>query len=195
MKKIYPKLKPNIQLFADPVPDEPNAQNGTEPNSNVSDNNELERLKSDNKLYQSTLKSIFGISENDELGDINQQMIKYNSNISARAAAVNDKIITAEIKSLQGYDTKLLAKVLDRSEIKVFDDGTVTGLTEAVKAAAKEYPAVVLKQDSKPYAPYNPAPVPQPAMTAEEFAKLSYEKQYEFKQKNPDDYKKIIGGK
>lgn len=117
---------------------------------------ELETLKATNTTYENTLKTIFGVKDGEELGDVAQRMADYNKAVETKSVAVNDRIITAEIKSLQGYDSKLLAKVIDRTDIKVSDDGTVTGLTEAITAAEKEYPAVVQKTDKKTYAPLNP---------------------------------------
>lgn len=119
---------------------------------------ELETLKTTNTAYENALKSIFGISDGEELGDVAQQLADYTNMLETKAAAVDDRIITAELKAIQGYDNKLLAKVIDRTNIKVADDGTVTGLTEAIAAAEKEYPAVVVKTATKPYAPLNPAP-------------------------------------
>lgn len=58
-----------------------------------------------------------GVADGEELGDINKRITDFNSNLQAKLSAVNDKIIAAEIKSLQGYDSKLLAKVIDRSNI------------------------------------------------------------------------------
>lgn len=134
----------------------PNQTPQTEP-AGTEGNAELEALKTTNTTYEKTLKSIFGVADDEDLGDITQRVEAYNNSMQAKITAVNDKIISAELKSLQGYDTKLLAKVIDRSGITVADDGTVTGLQEAVETAVKEYPAVIAKQDSKPYAPYNPA--------------------------------------
>ncbi|MEE1075871.1 MAG: phage scaffolding protein [Acutalibacteraceae bacterium] len=135
---------------------EPDQNSQTEP-IGTEVNAELEALKTTNTTYEKTLKSIFGVADDEELGDIAQRVEAYNNSIQAKITAVNDKIISAELRALQGYDTKLLAKVIDRSGITVADDGTVTGLQEAVETAVKEYPAVVAKKDSKPYAPYNPA--------------------------------------
>lgn len=144
------------------TPKESTTQNDTNPTpqtelAGAENSTELEALKATNTSYEKALKSIFGVEDDEELGDIVQRVEAYNSSMQAKLSAVNDKIISAELKALQGYDTKLLAKVIDRSGITVADDGTVTGLQEAVEIAAKEFPAVVVKQDSKPYAPYNPA--------------------------------------
>ena len=135
---------------------EPNQPPQPEP-TDTEGNAELEALKTANTTYEKTLKSILGVADDEELGDIAQRVEAYNNSMQAKVSAVNDKIISAELRALQGYDTKLLAKVIDRSGITVADDGTVTGLQEAVENAVKEYPAVVTKKDSKPYAPYNPA--------------------------------------
>ncbi|MEE0858312.1 MAG: hypothetical protein U0M12_02455 [Acutalibacteraceae bacterium] len=139
---------------ANPSNSNPNSQ--TEP-LDAENNTELEALKATNTSYEKALKIIFGVADDEELGNVVQRVEAYNNSMQARASAVNDKIISAELKALQGYDTKLLAKVIDRNGITVADDGTVTGLQEAVEVAAKEFPAVIIKQDSKPYAPYNPA--------------------------------------
>lgn len=78
MNKNYPKLKPNIQLFADPdgeaqTENEPTAGDNTEPKqADIKD--ELEKLRSDNKLYENTLRSIFGVADGEELGDINKRI-------------------------------------------------------------------------------------------------------------------------
>ena len=133
---------------------EPTAVANTEPKQ-TDTKDELERLRSDNRLYEKTLKGILGVADGEELGDINKRITDFNSNLQAKLSAVNDKIIAAEIKSLQGYDTKLLAKVID---IEVNEVGTITGLQEAVATATEEFPAVVIKKDkSAPYAPYHPA--------------------------------------
>ncbi len=147
--KAGTQQEPATQSEPNPTPQTEHV--GTEGNA------ELEALKTANTTYEKTLKSIFGVADDEDLGDIAQRVEVYNNSMQAKITAVNDKIISAELKALQGYDTKLLAKVIDRSGITVADDGTVTGLQEAVEAAAKEYPAVVVKKDSKPYAPYNPA--------------------------------------
>ncbi len=142
-------------------PDNPDipAQN-TNPEQNnpnsPTDNTELETLKQSRTEYEKALKSIFGVADEEELGDLSQRMTAYNDSLKQKQALIDSKIITAELKSLQGYDTKLLAKVLDYGDIKVSEDGTVTGLKEAVKSAEKEYPAVILKQTNEPYAPYHP---------------------------------------
>lgn len=78
MNKNDPKLKPNIQLFADldgkaQPENEPTAGDNTEPKqADIKD--ELEKLRSDNKLYENTLRSIFGVADGEELGDINKRI-------------------------------------------------------------------------------------------------------------------------
>ena len=138
------------------IQSEPNQNPQTEP-VGTEGNAELEALKTTNSTYEKTLKSIFGVADDEDLGDIAQRVEAYNNSMQAKITAVNEKIISAELKALQGYDTKLLAKVIDHSGITVTDDGTVTGLQEAVEVAAKEFPAVIAKENNKPYAPYNPA--------------------------------------
>lgn len=120
--------------------------------------NELSSKETENKLsmYENVLRGLLGLQQNESLDNLDERTKSYKDNLESKNLQLNEKLIKAELKGLKGYDTKLLAKVLDYSGIKVADDGTVTGLAEAVAIAEKEYPAVVVKQDSKPYAPYNP---------------------------------------
>lgn len=158
MNKNYPKVKPNIQLFADldgkaQPENEPTAGDNTEPKQSDT-KDELEKLRSDNKLYENTLRGILGVADGEKLGDINKRITDFNSNLQAKLSAVNDKIIAAEIKSLQGYDSKLLAKVIDRSNIKVNDDGTITGLQEAVATAAGDFRRLLSKKINQHHMPH-----------------------------------------
>ena len=61
--------------------------------------------------------------------------------------------------ALDGYNTKLLARLIDKSKITVDESGNITGLEEAVKAVSDEFPAVIVKKESakKPFVPINPA--------------------------------------
>lgn len=147
-----PATDPTVQTpQSDPADTDPAAQTFSSKQA------ELESSKATNTTYENTLKTIFGVKDGEELGDVSQRIDEYNRLLETKAAAINDRIITAEIKSLQGYDSKLLAKVIDRTNIKVSDDGTVTGLTEAITAAEKDYPAVVAKKETKQaYVPLNP---------------------------------------
>lgn len=127
MNKNYPKLKPNIQLFADPdgeaqTENEPTAGANTEPKQ-TDTKDELEKLRSDNRLYENTLRGILGVADGEELGDINKRITDFNSNLQAKLSAVNDKMIAAEIKSLQGYDSSCLQKSLTEATSKLMRMG------------------------------------------------------------------------
>lgn len=78
MNKNYPKLKPNIRLFADPdgkaqPENEPTAGDNTEPKQSDT-KDELEKLRSDNRLYEKTMKGILGVADGEKLGDINKRI-------------------------------------------------------------------------------------------------------------------------
>ena len=53
--------------------------------------------------------------------------------VSIKEKALNDRIIKLELQSLDGYDHKLLERLIDLSGVKVDEAGTVTGLKEAVE--------------------------------------------------------------
>lgn len=54
----------------------------------------------------------------------------------------NARLLKAEIKSLDGFDSKLLERLLDPKKIKIADDGEITGLKEAAEELAKEFPSL-----------------------------------------------------
>lgn len=95
---------------------------------------------------ETALRSLFGLKEGEELGDIDSRMAAYKQALEASkndaVKAANDRLISAAINSLEGYDTKLLEKLIDRGKITVSDDGKVEGLKEAAEAVEKDFPAV-----------------------------------------------------
>lgn len=106
------------------------------------------------KAYAKALRRIFGIGDDEELGDVSRRAEEFEKQSARAAEQTRNAIITASLKALGGYDTKLLGKVIDLSDVKVDENGTVTGLEAAVKAAEKEYPAVKLPQEKKePFVP------------------------------------------
>ena len=48
---------------------------------NTQINSELEGLKQSNSEYEKALKGIFGVSDDEELGDLSQRINAYNSDI------------------------------------------------------------------------------------------------------------------
>ena len=113
-------------------PTDQNAKDGQTVQKAQTDS-ELESLKQSNSEYEKALKGIFGVSDDEELGDLSQRINAYNSDLQKKLSAADNRIIAAEIKSLSGYDTKLLAKVIDYGNIKVGENGTVTDLQIKVK--------------------------------------------------------------
>ena len=133
-------LKPmNLQLFAepnngdqDPVKDTPLATGKTYSEDYVSAlRGESANYRTRAKSYEGALRTVLGLKDGEEA---KQQ--------SAALEAANKRLIGAEMRTLEGYDHKLLEKLIDLSNVKVSEDGTVTGLKEAAEAAAKDFPAV-----------------------------------------------------
>ena len=54
----------------------------------------------------------------------------------------NERLLQAEIKSLDGYDSKLVSRLIDRSKVKITEDGAIEGLKEAVEALEAEFPQI-----------------------------------------------------
>ena len=110
------------------------------------------------KGYESKLRKAIGLSDDEELNDdkITAYQDKLKRDYEAAISKADDRLIQAEIKSLEGYDTKLVAKLLDKSDVKIADDGTVTGITEALAKLEAEFPQVKTVAPAQPGA--NPPP-------------------------------------
>lgn len=127
--------------------------------------NRLARKAAEEKAaaIEAKFKTILGLKEQDSIDDA--KIAAYQeAQTKAAAAAVskaNARLIQAEIKSLEGYDAKLVERLLDKSKITIDDNGTVTGLKEAVAAMEVEFPAV--KKAAGASAGGNPANPAAPA--------------------------------
>lgn len=111
---------------------------------------EAKKHRLEKKATESKLKSLIGLKDDDELTDdkITEYQAKREKSISDKIAQANERLLKAEIKSLNDYDSKLLDRLLDRSKVTIADDGTVTGLKEAIAELEKEFPQV--KKNSPP---------------------------------------------
>lgn len=98
------------------------------------------------KANEQALRTLLGVKENEELGDVNSRIATFQQKA---VQAANLRLIQAEIKALEGYDSKLLEKLMDFSKVAVDAEGNVTGLKEAVEAVAEEFPAVRKKQETQ----------------------------------------------
>ena len=104
---------------------------------------------------EASLRKALGLPEGEQIGDISGRI----SALGAKALeTVNSRLIAAELRALEGYNHKLLARVADLSKVSVADDGSITGLKEAIAAAEKEFPEIKIKAAAQPLAPFNPAP-------------------------------------
>ena len=105
------------------------------------------------KANEQALRTLLGVKENEELGDVNSRIAAFQQNAANQQQQVvetaNLRLIQAEIKALEGYDSKLLEKLMDFSKVAVDAEGNVTGLKEAVEAVAEEFPAVRKKQETQ----------------------------------------------
>lgn len=118
---------------------------------------EVVEISENEKAYSAALRKLLEIPENEEIGSIDERISAYEKSVEAKLAAARDQVISAELKALSGYDTKLLDRLIDRSKLTVDKNGKVNGIEEAVKAIATEFPAVKLKTEHKPFTSVNPA--------------------------------------
>ncbi len=106
------------------------------------------------KTNEQALRKLLGIMDTEELGNVNSRIAAFEQTQQQREtdllAKANKKLIGAEIKALAGYDTALLAELIDCSQITVDDNGSITGLDEAVQKVAERFPAVK-KPSAEPF--------------------------------------------
>ena len=119
--------------------------------------NEAKSYRVAGKSYESALKKLFNLSDDEELGDIDKRITDFNARQQKAIDEANNKmnewLINAELQKAIGedYNEKLTRKLIDYSAIKV-EDGKVTGIKEALEALAAEYPEI-LKQNAPQPAP------------------------------------------
>jgi len=111
------------------------------------------KLKETEKL----LKSALGLSDDEEVNieKINNFKTQIDSKLNDAISKSNELILKATINNLDGYDTKLVSKLLDKSTISVNDLGEVIGLEEAVNKLVEEFPSI--KKSIQPNLTSNPA--------------------------------------
>jgi hypothetical protein len=96
------------------------------------------------KSVEGKLKALIGLKDDEDVDDAKIAAYKDTQSKAANEAIskANARLIAAEIKGLDGYDTKLVAKLIDHSKITIADDGTVKGITEQLPELEKEFPAI-----------------------------------------------------
>lgn len=162
-------LIPKIQLFAEgePAPEQnptPASDPVPAPSGKVFSEDYVRTLRNESaghrttaKKYETALKTIFGIDAGAELGDnlethINALKQRNEDAVNSALTKANNRLIMAELRSKEGYEHKLLERVIDLSGVSVDDDGNVVGLDDAIATAETEYPAVKKAETPPPYA-------------------------------------------
>ena len=107
-----------------------------------------DRLAREKVKFEKTLEE-----QTQALQQKERELLEKESSLTEK---LNTRLINAEIDSLDGYNSKLLSRLIDRATIKVNDDNSITGLREAAMAVEKEYPTV-RQAGREPVIPPNPA--------------------------------------
>ena len=89
-------------------------------------------------------KALLGLKPEEEFDDakITAYQTAQNQKLADTLTKANERLLLAEIKSLEGYDYKLVLRLLDKSQVTINEDGIATGLKEAVEALAIEFPTI-----------------------------------------------------
>lgn len=96
------------------------------------------------KAAETKLRTILKLADDEEVDDkkvtayLEEQDKTYQDIISK----ANDRLIAAEIRNLEGYDAKLVERLLDKSKITIDDEGQVIGLPVAIEELEKEFPQI-----------------------------------------------------
>ena len=141
--------------------DNQNNQNNQNNNPSPNNNNDgaqvfsadyVKAIRSESKnhrlkmnTYGEALKKVLGVETLDDNLEsaITTYQNKQQEAINNALATDNKRLIDAEFKALTGdYNEKLLKKVIDMAEVKVDENGAVTGLKEAIEKAVEEFPEV-----------------------------------------------------
>ena len=96
------------------------------------------------KAVEAKIKALLGLTEEDDISDdkITNYKATQEKLIADALSKANERLITAEIKAQDGYDTKLAMRLIDKSKLKVTDDGQVEGIKEQLEELVKEFPAL-----------------------------------------------------
>lgn len=96
------------------------------------------------KSAEAKLRTILGVGDDEEIDDkkVSAYMEEKQREYQDIVSKANNRLIVAEIKTLEGYDAKLVERLLDFSKVEITDDGQVIGLTECVSEIEKEFPQV-----------------------------------------------------
>ena len=162
------RLPINIQMFAEPNNGDDgnggdgdqntNNQGGQGSQGNVFSAEYVGALRSESAGHRTravkaedTLRKIFGLKDGEALGDLDSRLTAYQTDeqnkLNEAQSKVNERLINSALDSLEGYDNKLVKKLIERSEITVSDDGKVD-FKAALEKLEKEYPSV--KQTGAP---------------------------------------------
>ena len=107
------------------------------------------------KNLEAKLKTLIGLKDDEDIDDakITSYQAQKKAEVENAITKANERLILAEIKSLEGYDAKLVSRLLDKSKVTIADDGTITGIKEAVEALAIEYPQIKTVVNGNPANP------------------------------------------
>lgn len=89
-------------------------------------------------------KSLIGLKDTDDLNDdaLTKYQTRHQEEVANALKKANERLVLAEIKSLEGYDYKLVDRLLNKATITVTDTGEIKGLKEAVTELEKEFPQI-----------------------------------------------------
>jgi hypothetical protein len=104
---------------------------------------ENKQFRLNSKANETHLRTLLGVKD----GDITAEQItafqtSQSKLVTEAMSKANDRLVSAEIRSLEGYNHKLLEKLIDRSKVTIDDKGEIVGLKEAAEAIALEFPDV-----------------------------------------------------
>lgn len=137
------------------------------------------------KDFEKLVRETLGLSENDPLDKNTLESVK--NSFSQKAT---EKLIKAEIKALEGYDSKLVERLLDKSKIELDENGDPKNIADLVKELENEFPQIktgsttstTQSQQRPPESGSNP-----PNSSGVKTPQQEYNELFELVKKNPRD--------
>ena len=115
------------------------------------------------KAAEAKLRALIGLKDDEDIDDakITAYQTTQSALVTAALEKANARLITAAIKGLEGYDSKLVDRLIDKSKLTITDAGEVEGLTELIKTLETEFPQVKIST-------HTPGANPPPAASTTE---------------------------